>query len=207
MLPFTTAQFLEVFTRYNEGVWPMQAVLLAAALATLVLARQNTAAASRRACAILALLWAWMALAYHLRYFASVNPAAPVFAALFLVQAAAFLWLGVVRGRVALRTEAPRARIGWALAILALVAYPAVGYLLGHRYPAIPTFGLPCPTTILTLAILHFAVPVPRGLLAIPLLWSAIGASAAFQLGVSEDLALLAAGVASLPLLHRRALA
>jgi len=27
--------------------------------------------------------------------------------------------------------------------------YPAVGFPLGHRYPSWPTFGVPCPTTIL----------------------------------------------------------
>jgi hypothetical protein len=42
--------------------------------------------------AILALLWAWMAIAYHALHFTAINPAAPGFAAIFLAGAAAFAW-------------------------------------------------------------------------------------------------------------------
>jgi hypothetical protein len=81
------------------------------------------------------------------------------------------------------------------------VAYPLLGYAAGHRYPATPTFGLPCPTTIFTLGLLLWADrPMPRWLLAVPIAWSALGASAALQLGVPEDLGLVAAGVTSLAL-------
>lgn len=62
--------------------------------------------------------------------------------------------------------------------------------------PAMPTFGLPCPTTIYTLGLLLWAErPMPRWLLTVPLAWSVLGASAARQLGVWEDLGLVAAGV------------
>ena len=50
---------------------------------------------------LLAFLWAWMALAYHLAYFADINPAAPLLAAVFLAQGAALLWNGAARGRLA----------------------------------------------------------------------------------------------------------
>src|SRR5207248_10939428 len=67
---------------------------------------------------------------------------------------------------------------------------------LGHDYPHTPTFGLPCPTTIFTLALMMWLErPFPRVLLVIPLTWAAIGGSAAFFLGVPQDLGLLAAGL------------
>jgi hypothetical protein len=87
---------------------------------------------------------------------------------------------------------------GGALIVFALVLYPAIGYALGHRYPAAPTFGLPCPTTIFTLGLLLFARPAPRWVIVVPLLWAAVGSVAAFQLGVPEDLSLLAAGAMAL---------
>ena len=76
---------------------------------------------------------------------------------------------------------------------------------LGHEYPAVATFGLPCPTTIFTLGLLWWV----RGgnvriLVVIPLLWSAGGGSAGFALAVPQDLGLLIAGVVSLILLKRR---
>lgn len=52
---------------------------------------------------------------------------------------------------------------------------------------------MPCPTTIFTFGILLMArAPVPGVVLVAPMLWAAIGAVAAFSLGVTQDLALLA---------------
>jgi hypothetical protein len=89
---------------------------------------------------------------------------------------------------------------GWlasALIAFALLLYPALGWLAGHRYPAIPTFGLPCPTTIFTIGVLlHARGEVPRSVFVVPILWSLVGSSAAFVLGVYQDLGLLVAGVA-----------
>jgi len=39
---------------------------------------------------LLAAFWAWMAVAYHFAYFTRINPAAWLFGALFLVEAALF---------------------------------------------------------------------------------------------------------------------
>jgi hypothetical protein len=62
-----------------------------------------------------------------------------------------------------------------------------------------PTFGLPCPTTIFTLGILLFATaPLPRSVFAVPLLWAAVGSTAAFRFGIPQDLGLLVAGLISL---------
>lgn len=77
--------------------------------------------------------------------------------------------------------------------------YPALGKLVGHDYPAAPTFGLPCPTTIFTVGILMLTTSgTPRLAYAAPVLWAAVGSSAAFLLGVYQDLSLVvAAGAAA----------
>lgn len=62
-----------------------------------------------------------------------------------------------------------------------------------------PTFGLPCPTAIFTLGLRLFSVkPVARWVFIVPLLRAAVGSSAAFQLGVIEDLGLPAAGIVTI---------
>src|SRR6478735_636787 len=49
--------------------------------------------------------------------------------------------------------------------------------------PAVPTFGLPCPTTIFTIGVLLFAkAPVPRSAFIVPVLWALVGSTAAFTL-------------------------
>jgi hypothetical protein len=196
-LPFTVEQFFEVFARYNLAVWPAQPALLALGVLAVALVLWRPSETSRLTSGILAALWAWMAVAYHLAFFATINPAARLFGALFLVQSGLFLFLGVARGRLAFERPAPlRATLGAALAAYALAAYPALGRLAGHRFPAAPTFGAPCPTTILTLALLlSTRRPVPWALAVIPLLWAGVGAVAALQLGVPQDLGLPVAGL------------
>lgn len=207
-LPFTPEQFFAVFARYNEAVWPMQMVLNAAALACVALLFRAGKWASRASCFLLALLWAWMAVAYHFTFFSRINPAAWLFGAFFLLGSAAFAWFGVIRTEVSLRPKrGSRAIVGATLMVFALVVYPTIGYAIGHRYPNAPTFGLPCPTTVFTLGLLLFAAPpVARWVFVVPLLWSAIGSIAAFQLGVVEDLGLLAAGIATLAVMAYSAL-
>jgi hypothetical protein len=105
-----------------------------------------------------------------------------------------------VRGRLRFSPVADwRGATGGILIAYALLAYPLLGWLAGHRYPRAPTFGVPCPTAIFTLGILLLAAPpVPRVAYIVPVLWAAVGSVAAFALGVPEDLGLLAAGIAAL---------
>lgn len=196
-LPFTPEQFFAVFARYNEGVWPMPVALNVVALVGVALVFAPGAWASFLISLILALLWAWMAIAYHIAFFSSINPAAWLFGMGFLLGSLAFAWHGIAKPDLNFRfVRGIRGISGAALIVFALVLYPVIGYFLGHRYPAAPTFGLPCPTTIFTLGLLLFAAsPIPKPVLVVPLLWSAVGALAAFQLGVYEDLALVVAGV------------
>jgi hypothetical protein len=80
--------------------------------------------------------------------------------------------------------------------VYALIVYPALGYWFGHRYPAAPTFGLPCSTRIFTFGMLLWTNRrVPLYLLPIPLAWLFIGFWAAVSLGMTEDFGLLAAGL------------
>ena len=196
-MPFTPEQFFAVFARYNAGVWPMQVVLNAVAVLIVAFLLSKREWASRQIAKLLALLWAWMAVGYHFAYFSKINPAAWLFGVAFLLGSFAFAWFGVVRSELAFRPAfGARGIAGAVLVVFAIVLYPAISYLAGHGYPAMPSFGLPCPTTIFSLGVLLFAVrPVPGWVLVVPLLWAAIGSVAAFRLGVIEDLTLLAGGV------------
>jgi hypothetical protein len=205
-IPFTTEQFLDVFRRYNEGVWPAQWVLLAGGVLGLALTLRTGRRSARFIGLLLAFLWLWMGVVYHLKYFPAINPAAVYFGVAFIVQAALFAWFGAWRGRLEFRARADGAGVlGGILVAYALVGYPLLGLALGHRYPASPTFGLPCPTTIFTFGLLLWTrPPVPRAVLVVPALWSVIGVSAAVQLGMREDFGLLVAGaLATLTVLAR----
>ena len=194
-MPFTQAQFFGVFRDYNIAVWPVQWIVNLLAVTAIGLAARGTSA--RAVNVILACLWAWMGIVYHLTFFATINRAAVWFGIAFLIQAMVLLWQGVVRGRIRFRARRDLpSLLGAVLMIYALVLYPALGYVLGRRYPSTPTFGLPCPTTIFTFGMLLWAVPpLPLSVIVIPALWSLLGFSAAISLSVTEDYGLLIAGV------------
>jgi Family of unknown function (DUF6064) len=198
-IPFTVEQFYGVFCEYNNAVWPAQGFLVATALATVVAALRPRSPVS----ASLGVLWAWIALAYHLAFLARITPPAYAFAALSMVGAAAFIWEGVIRRRLSFQWVAgPKAVAGAAFIVFALVVYPVWSAYAGHSYPRTPTFGLPCPTTIFTIGLLCFAVPpTPRSPLIVPVLRCLVGAQAAFLLGVQPDLGLIAAGLLGMGLL------
>jgi hypothetical protein len=196
-LPFTIEQFLGVFRDYNESVWPLQWLLNVVAIAAIVGAIKGGRRASVMVASTLAALWVWMGLGYHMAFFRSINPAAVLFALLFLIQGILIAWFGIVRGqlRYERRLDGPKV-IGLVLIAYAMLVYPVMGYVLGHRYPATPTFGVPCPTTIFTFGMLLAAAdPRSRVLLVIPAVWSVLGLSAATQLGMWEDVGLVAAAI------------
>ncbi|MBK9609705.1 MAG: hypothetical protein IPO58_26265 [Betaproteobacteria bacterium] len=204
-LPFTIEQFFGVFRAYNNAVWPAQVFLLALAIAAVALVAVRRHWSGAAISAILALLWAWLGLVYHCAFFAAVNPAALVFGGVSLAGAAVFFWQGVVCRNLSFKAVAGgRAAAGVALIIFALIVYPAWSHLAGHRYPATPTFGLPCPTTMFTIGLLAFLVrPYPRSVLVVPVLWCVVGVQAAFLLGVPQDLGLGVAGAVGIALLVR----
>jgi len=87
----------------------------------------------------------------------------------------------------------------------ALIIYPILSLLFGHSYMSSPTFGAPCPTTIYTFGLLWIVRrPLARYSLAVPLIWSAVGGSAAFALGVRQDIGLVVAGLSGFWLLFER---
>lgn len=204
-LPFTIDQFFGVFAAYNDAVWPAQLFLLGLAGLALVLVAFPRTWSGRAVSSILAFLWAWLALAYHLAFFASINPLAYLFAALSAAGALLFVWQGVARPNLRFQlARSARVAVGVALVVFALFIYPAWSVYSGHGYPAMPTFGLPCPTTLFTMGLLTFLVPpYPRSTLVVPVLWCLVGAQAAFVLGVWPDLGLLVAAAVGAVLIAR----
>jgi len=196
-LPFTVDAFFGVFARYNEAVWPLVLVLwLAAAIGLIATVRRPGAAASRWMTTLLAVLWAWGGVVYHAAFFAAINPAAWVFALLFVVEAGLLAEIGLRRGGLAFGQAAGVSRIaGIALAAYAL-AYPGLAALTSHAYPATPTFGVPCPTGLYTIGmLLTLSRPAPIVLAVIPTMWAIVGGSAAVVLDVPVDYVLLASAL------------
>ncbi|WP_442947196.1 DUF6064 family protein [Noviherbaspirillum sp.] len=97
---------------------------------------------------------------YHVAFFARIHPAAYGVGALSLAGSLCFLWYGVYQGRLHFAGNGrARGSAGAALIVFALGIYRAWSWYAGHWFPAMPTFGLPCPTTIFTIGLLCFLTP------------------------------------------------
>ncbi len=192
-LPFTPDQFLKVLEDYNLSVWPMQIICNLLALVIIILAIKKTKTSASIISLILAFFWIWMGIMYHYAFFTSINKAAYLFGSLFVLQGILFIYFHFFKQGLSFRFSNDLYGLtGSVLMVYALIIYPVLGYFFGHVYPSSPTFGLPCPTTIFTFGILLWCKKkIPAILLLIPLIWSVIGFSASYFLGILEDVGLI----------------
>jgi hypothetical protein len=196
-IPFSVTQFLEIFKTYNLSVWPMQIVLYVLGIAAIGFAVKRFPISDKAIAFILSFFWLWTGIVYHLMYFTAINKAAYLFGVAYIIQGILFLFTGFVRNRLHVQYRSDTFCIVGALFVFyAMVLYPVLGYIFGHRYPYSPTFCLPCPLTIFTFGLLLWnEKKLPLFILFIPFLWSIIGFTAALSLGIYEDIGLLIAGV------------
>ncbi|MBD3305865.1 hypothetical protein GF339_05730 [candidate division KSB3 bacterium] len=196
-IPFSIEEFLHVIEQYNTTVWPMQGIFYLLALVMLGLAYKKIRYTDKIISSLLAFFWFWIGIVYHMIFFTEINKLAYAFGILFIIQAQLFFVSNWCKSQVSFHYRKDLYGItGAVFFIYALLIYPLLNYLLGHPYPKMPTFGLPCPTTIFTYGLLLWTdKKIPKYLLVIPLLWSLIGLSAAAQLGIYEDYGLLIAGI------------
>lgn len=197
-IPFTIEEFLRVFKVYNNAVWPMQIITYLMGIGILYIILRNVHYSGRITSAVLSFYWLWMGIVYHIIYFSSINKAAYIFGALFILQGILFLLAGVIKTNISVTIKSDIYSItGSIFVIYALVIYPVIGYFSGHVYPQSPCFAVaPCPVTIFTFGILLWAdKALPKYILIIPLLWSLIGFNAALFLSIKEDYGLLIAGL------------
>lgn len=208
MVPFAREQFIAVFVVYNEGIWPLQLVGYLVGFVAFILVFWPKRISDRIIVGIIAVMWLWTGIAYHGLYFSVINKAALLFGALFVAQAVFMAYAGLLRDQLRFGFRAGTAAwVGIAFVVYAAVLYPVLGICAaGHGYPEMPMFGVtPCPVAIFTFGMLLLTTArVPRRLLVIPFIWSLIGGSAAFVLGVPQDWLLLISGVIAIPLVILR---
>lgn len=195
-LPFTTSQFIGVIARYNAAIGLAPLAAYALGIVAVALAFKSTRHGDKVIAAVLAGLWAFTGIGFHILSFSTINPIAKVFGAAFVLEAVLLAVAGF-RGKLRFRfANDARSRIGIVMAAWAMFVYPLIGFALGHGFPNGPVFGLtPCPLTIFTFGMLLLADRPPRYLAHIPMQWALIGSMAAALLGMTEDLSLLVAGL------------
>lgn len=88
MLPFMVHQFLDVFARPSVAIRPVQIGAYLFGIFVVWALLTSSGWPTRLAFWALATMWAWSGLVYHLLFFSAINPAAWLFSALFVLEAA-----------------------------------------------------------------------------------------------------------------------
>ena len=177
-LLFSPRTYHRLFELYNADIWPAQLVALALGGIILAVLLRDSRWRGRVVAAIMALCWLWIAGAFHIRHYATINWAAAYFAAGFAIQALLLGWRGVFRDRLRFHPpEAPVGYAGLAIFLFALLVQPLIGPFSGRPWRQIELFGVaPDPLAVATLGILLLAADrVAWELMVIPIIWCLIG--------------------------------
>jgi hypothetical protein len=173
-LLFSPRTFYRLLERYNAAIWPGQLLTLGLGLAILGLLRGAYPWQGRIVCAILAGLWAWVAVAFVWARYTAINWAAVYLLPLFVIEVMLLLGAGVIGRGLKLRVARDRRSIlGTAIFTFALAAYPALAALVGRDWRQAEVFGVaPDPTVLGTLGVLTLAEGRGRRwLVIVPVLW------------------------------------
>jgi hypothetical protein len=206
-LLFSPRTYYRMFELYHAEIWPIHVVVLASVGVIAVLLRREDEWRGRVIAAVLAGWWLWVAVAFHLERYATINWAARYFGAGFAIQALLLLWISVVRGQLRFGfSRQPEAYAAVALLLVAFVVEPIAGLLTGRTWRQVEMFGVtPDPTAIATLALLALSTPRASRILAVlPVVWCAIGGATLWALGSPDAWVVLLAGLAGLVLAIRR---
>jgi len=162
--------------------------------------RRGAAWQARAAAVILAACWLFVAWAYLIGHYDTINWAASYFAAGFVVQAVLLVWTGIVRNQLSLRWRADGAsRAGLGLFLFALIVEPLIAPLLGRPWMQAEVFGIaPDPTVVATLGVLTSAERPHWHLLVVPLLWCALSGATLWTMQSPEALVVPAAAAVAL---------
>lgn len=190
-LPFTTYQFIEMFRDYNRAIGPLPVFAYLLGMGAVCLAFMKTRWSSRAIALVLASFWGFTGIAYHLMSFSAINPAARFFGIAFIAEAVLFA-LSAIRSSISFGYSGDvKSKIGLGIVAWSMVGYPLAGAFLGHGYPSGPVFALtPCPLLLFTFGMLLMADRMPKYLVSVPIMWTVVGTTAAFKLGIFEDLTL-----------------
>jgi uncharacterized protein DUF6064 len=208
-LLFSPHTYYRLFELYNAAIWPAQILALTLAVAILVLLRAGGAGRDRVIAALLAAAWLWVAWAYLLERYDTINWAARYFAIGFAIEALLLIAAGLLLGRLRFRPAASvTSRLGLGLFLFALVLQPLIGPLVGRQWTQLEIFGVaPDPTVVGTLGLLLTAAGRAVWLLlVIPLLWCAVSSLTLWAMASPDALVVPAAAVFVLFLAASRAL-
>lgn len=208
-LLFSARTYYRLFELYNRAIWPGQILALMVGLALLWLLHRGSARQGSIVTAILSAGWLWIAWAYLLERYNTINWAARYFAIGFAIEALLLIWTGSIRSGISFQPYRDWiSRAGLMLFLFALLMQPLVGPLVGRDWRQAEIFGIaPDPTVLATLGILlTMDKRLPWVLMTIPLIWCALSGATLWTMGSPDAWLMPAVALGVLSLATQRIL-
>ena len=198
-----TVAFWDHVAAYNVATWPVQAIMVAAAvyLTYRVFVKPNSKTDVWMK-AFLAFCFAWNGIVFFLLF---VRSPISMFTGvpLFLVISVLFV-VDIFAKKTHFKLPEGKWMRGLTFAWIALtVLYPLLGWPLGHTWPQVLLPLFPCPLTVFAIALVAAALPnVDKKIFIALLPWALLGLPKCFgALDCYEDCVLFASGVYGLVVL------
>ena len=198
----TSEVFWQTIADYNRVTWPVQALLIAAgALLTRRLYRRPTPGMKVAMKLYLALLNAWIAVAYYL-VACDARAYNGVMALFWGVMAAVWIYDIAVNYTTFERTR-KHDRIAFVFYLMPFV-YPLFSLLRGLEFPMVTSPVMPCSVAVFTIGLLlAFSKRVNLFVILFLCHWALVGFSKIYFFGIPEDLLLASASVPALYLFFK----
>jgi hypothetical protein len=205
-LLFTPHTYYRLFELYNRAVWPAHVAAAALGLLLLVLFFHGGARRGRAIAGALAACWLWVAWAFLLARYDTINWMARYAAIGFVAQAVLLAVFGVVLNRLA-PGAGVACRAGVAIVAFALFLQPLLAPAFGRAWTQMEFFGLaPDPTVAATLGALIAMRRVHWPLLVIPFAWCAVTGLTLWAMDAADALLMPGIAVLAIGLAIRKAL-
>jgi len=199
----STETFWTQVGAYNEATWPVQIVMIVAALylAVRVFAKPGPQTDAWMK-AFLAFAFAWNGILFFLVFLR--NPISMAIGTPLFVIVSILFVVDIFARKIHFSVpEGPWVRGFTIVWMLLAFLYPLIGWPLGHVYPQVLLPLFPCPLTVFATALVAAAVPnVDRKVFIALLPWGLLGLPKCFgALDCYEDCVLFAGGVYGLVVL------
>lgn len=190
MLPYTGEVYFRLIAQYYAAFPGLPIVAWALAVVVIGSVVRPFAGSDRIVAGVLAAGWLWTGAVFHYGWFATINFAAPVYAALFTGQGLLIVWTGVLRGKLLLRWHGGvRHALGLVVAVLGGLLWPLLDLVLGQSAAELRVAGVtPTPTALLFIGLSLLASGRwPWPLMMVPMLWVAAGTATGWILGLGRE--------------------
>ena len=150
-LLFSPRTYYRLVQLYNLAIWPAQLVALAIGAAILAVLGSRATWQGRIIMVVLAFLWVWVAWAYFLERYETINWAASYYAAGFMAEAVLLLWRAAFPGVSFRPNQNLASRAGLVISASAMFLYPLIAPALQRPWTQAETFGIMCVISSATL--------------------------------------------------------